>query len=228
MIDNILFAFFPYIAIFVALTVIFVRYRFQRFKFTSLSSEFLEGNQLFWGSVPWHYGILTILGGHFLGIVFPSAILSWNADPIRLVILEATGLAMAVCAFVGCFLLIIRRFTNKRIQVVSTKSDYAVLLVLFFQVITGIFISVNYRWGSNWYSTAMAPYLKSVFMLKPNLGFVISMPWIVKLHIVNAYLIVILIPFTRFVHFLVIPFQYIRRPWQVVRWNWDPSKVRKY
>lgn len=226
--DQILFGIFPYLAIALAVVVSIVRYRFQKFKFSSLSSQFLETKDLFWGSVPWHYGILGVLLGHFIGFLFPAKLLAFNSVPVRLVILEVTGLALALLAFVGLALLVYRRLTNKRIQVVSGPSDYLVLFFLMIQVITGIGIAVAYRWGSSWYAASMVPYLRSIFVLQPNLGFVSSMPWLVKIHIVNAFIIVLLIPFTRFVHFLVVPIQYIRRPWQIVRWNWSPNKTGKH
>ncbi|MGE3608311.1 MAG: respiratory nitrate reductase subunit gamma [Bacteriovoracaceae bacterium] len=226
--DQLLFGVFPYIAIVLAVVVSIVRYRFQKFKFSSLSSQFLETRNLFWGSVPWHYGILGVLTGHFVAFLCPDKILAFNEVPLRLVALEVTGLALALLAFTGLTLLIYRRLTHKRIQVVSRPSDYAVLFFLMIQVITGILIAILYRWGSSWYAASMVPYLRSLFILNPKLGYVASMPWPVKLHIVNAFIIVMLIPFTRFVHFLVIPVQYVARPWQIVRWNWSPDKTGKH
>ncbi len=226
--DQLMFTIFPYVAMIVATFVPMARYRSQGFKFTSLSSQFLEGRALFWGSVPWHIGIIGVMIGHFIGFLVPAKVLAFNSVPLRLIILEVTGLAFAILALVGLVLLIVRRLTNKRVQVVSSASDYLVLTVLLIQVITGIGIAVAYRWGSNWYAASMVPYLRSVFVyFKPNLSYVASMPWLVKLHIVNAYLFLLLIPFTRFIHFLVVPLQYLTRSWQVVRWNWDPTKSRK-
>lgn len=225
--DLILFQILPYAAFFIAVSVSIVRYCSDRYKFTSLSSEFLESRSLFWGSVPWHYGILGVLGGHFLGFLCPKSVLIFNGTPLRLVILETTGLAFALLSLVGIILLIVRRFYFKRIKVVSRFSDYLVLFVLLIQIVSGIGIALSYRWGSNWYASSMVPYLRSLFVLNPNLGFVASMPILVKLHIVNAFVFMALIPFTRFLHFLVVPFQYLFRSWQIVKWNWDPSKARK-
>ena len=225
--DQLLFSIFPYVAVIVSVIVTIVRYRYQKFKFSSLSSQFLEGKNLFWGSVPWHIGILVVLLGHFVAFLIPQQILAFNSVPARLVLLEVTGLAMALLALVGLVLLIYRRLNNKRIQAVTTTSDYVVLVVLLVQVISGIMIAVGYRWGSNWYASSMVPYLRSLFLLKPNIGFIASMPWVVKIHILNAFIFIMLIPFTRFVHFLVVPFQYVNRPWQIVRWNWDHSRSRK-
>lgn len=224
--DQIILVVFPYVAVALAVVVSIVRYRTDKFKFSSLSSQFLEGNHLFWGSALWHYGILFVLAGHLVGFFFPKELLMFNSVPIRLFILETTGLAMALMAFVGLLMLIYRRFTNQRIRVVTTNTDYVVLLVLLVQVISGIAIAISLKWGSNWYATNMVPYLRSLLAFSPNLDYVATMPAIVKLHIVNAFVFIAIIPFTRFVHFLVVPLQYVFRPWQLVRWNWDPKKSR--
>jgi nitrate reductase gamma subunit len=44
------------------------------------------------------------------------------------------------------------------------------------------------------------------------------MPFLVKFHIVNAYLVIGYFPFTRLVHVLVVPNPYLWRKPQVVRW----------
>jgi nitrate reductase gamma subunit len=46
------------------------------------------------------------------------------------------------------------------------------------------------------------------------------------LHIIGAYLVFMMIPFSRLVHLLVAPLQYIWRPYQVVLWSWDRKRVR--
>ena len=134
---------------------------------------------------------------------------------------------MGLIALFGVIILMRRRMVNKRLMVVTSKMDRVVLFVLLMQVLAGVSIAVMYRWGANWYAASMAPYLQSLFLLKPNLAYVAPMPLLVKFHIVNGFFIVLLIPFTRFLHFLVVPLQYPFRNWQIVMWNWDPKKVRK-
>jgi nitrate reductase gamma subunit len=227
MFNNILLMVFPYLAVVVAVTVSIYRYKTNKFHFSSLSSEFLENNELFWGSVPWHYGIITVLLAHLFGIFFPSQFLAFNSVPVRLYILEATGLMMGVLALVGIVILMKRRMTNKRLMAVTSRMDRIILFVLLIQVLAGVSIAITYRWGSNWYATSMAPYLQSLLKLQPNLGYVTTMPLLVKFHIVNGFFIIILIPFTRFMHFLILPLNYPFRKWQIVMWNWDPKKIRK-
>ena len=64
----------------------------------------------------------------------------------------------------------------------------------------------------------MAPYLWSLVMFNPNVSFLVTMPLIVKLHIINFYLLIGVFPFTRLVHILVTPNPYFWRRPQLVRW----------
>ncbi len=94
--DNLAFGVFPYVAIVVAIIGIIWRYLREPFSVSSLSSQFLESRQLFWGSVPWHYGILVILLGHLIGFLIPRSVLAWNSHHWRLYVLEAAGLIFSL------------------------------------------------------------------------------------------------------------------------------------
>ncbi len=225
--DYLLFSVYPYIAIAIELIVSIWRFLIRRHEFSSLSSEFLESKELFWGSVPWHYGILFVLLGHLVAFLFPAEILAWNSMPVRLLILEVTALTFGLLALVGIVLLLIRRATNARIRVVTSKMDVAILLILFVQVASGVGIALTMRWGSSWYASVLVPYLRSLFVLNPNVALVADMPLLVKVHILSAFTIVLLLPFTRLVHFLVMPINYLWRSYQLVIWNWDRKNIRR-
>ncbi len=225
--DYLLFIVFPYVAVAIELIVSIWRYLARRHEFTSLSSEFLESKELFWGSVPWHYGILFILVGHLVGFLFPRELVLWNSVPVRLLILEVTALTFGLLALVGIVLLMVRRFTHPRIRRVTSKMDIAILLLLFVQVASGIGIALTLRWGSSWYATVLVPYLRSLFVFNPNVGLMADMPWLVKVHVLSAFSIIAILPFTRLVHFLVIPINYLWRSYQLVIWNWDRKKIRQ-
>lgn len=225
--NYLLFVVFPYVSVAIMLTVSWYRYFFRRHEFSSLSSEFLESKELFWGSVPWHYGILFVLLGHLVAFLFPRDILLWNSVPIRLLILEVTALTFGLLALIGIVLLMIRRLTHPRIRQVTSVMDVVVLFILFVQVGSGVGIATFYRWGSSWYAAAVVPYLRSLFVLSPNIDYIAGMPFLVKLHIFSAFLIIAVLSFTRLIHFLVIPINYLWRPYQVVIWNWDRKKIRK-
>jgi len=217
--SQLLFGVLPYVAIIIAILVTPIRYFTRRFSYSSLSSQFLETKQLFRGSVPWHYGIVYVLVGHIVGFLIPRSVLAWNGVPIRLYVLEITALAAGLTALWGLVNLIIRRVTNSRIRAVTSKMDVLLLLVLIAQVVTGVLIAMLYRWGSTWYAGVMVPYLYSIIKLQPNIQLVENLPFIVQLHVIVAFALTILLPFSRLVHFLSIPFSYLWRPYQIVIWN---------
>lgn len=221
--QMILFGVFPYIAISVFFLVTIVRYRAQTFSYSSLSSQFLENKEHFWGMVPFHYGILAVLFGHLIAFMIPAELLAWNRVPWRLYVLELSALVCGLLTLIGLILLMVRRRSHRKISMVTTPIDWILLLMLFFQVASGVYVAVFYRWGSSWFATSMTPYLWSLVKLNPDLNFIIGMPLMVKLHIFNAFAIVAFFPFTRLVHILVVPNPYLWRKTQVVRWYRDRS-----
>ena len=224
--NNFLFIAFPYVAIAVFLIGSIWRYKQTGFRVSSLSSQFLEGGALFWGSIPFHFGVLFLFFGHLIAFLFPQSVLAWNSQPLRLLILEGTGLVFAFCMFFGLVGLMLRRLTNPKVRVVTSKMDILLEWVLLIQVVLGVWIALGYRWGSSWFASDLSPYLWSIMKLSPDIEVVNTMPVVIQLHIIGAFLIIFLIPFTRLVHFLVAPLHYINRPYQQVIWYWDRKKIR--
>ncbi len=224
--NIVLFVAFPYVA--VVTFVLGVVYRRQQKGFTvsSLSSQFLEGRVLFWGTVPFHIGLLVVLGGHMVAFLVPQALLAWNSHPVRLIILEGTAFVFGVTVLIGLVALMYRRFTNPRIRAVTTKMDVAIELLLLAQVFLGCWVALGFRWGSSWFAADLTPYLWSLIRFSPETAAVFALPWVIKLHIVGAFAILFMVPFTRLVHFIVAPLDYLVRPYQQVMWNWDRKAVR--
>ena len=216
--NTFLWAVFPYMAIAIFVVGGLVRYFNDRFSFSSQSSQFLENRMAFWGSTLWHYGIILILIPHTLGFLFPQLWGALIANQTRLYVLEVTGLALAVMAIVGLGILIVRRLTNARAQSVTTVMDWVLLAALGFQVVMGFWIAFFYRWGSEWYLHTSVPWLTSLFAFNPQIQYVTAMPLPVKMHMLNAFVILALFPFTRLVHVVTLPLPYLFRPYQVVIW----------
>lgn len=216
--DQLLFAVLPYLAVFTLILVTIQRYRAQSFTYSSLSSQFLENRQHFWGLVPFHYGILAVVVGHIVAFLIPREILWWNGHPLRLYVLELSALIFALMTLIGLLAAMVRRFTNSKVRLVTTTSDWIVYVLLLIQIVSGIYTAVFYPWGSSWFATSASPYLWSLVKLNPDISYVVSMPHMVKLHIINAFVIVGFFPFTRLVHILVIPNPYLWRKPLVVRW----------
>jgi len=184
--DFFFFSAYPYIAIIVFLVGTTYRYRETGFKVTSLSAQFLEGKQGFWGTVPFHFGILMVFLGHMAAFLMPGSVLAWNSDPVRLIAHEGLSFTFAVALAVGLVALIIRRLT----------------------------------------AADLSPYLWSILKLSPQTDAVVAMPIVIKAHIIGAFSILLIFPFTRLVHIVVAPFHYLWRPYQVVIWYWDKKRVR--
>lgn len=216
--DQILFVVLPYVALVLFFLVTIQRYRTFKFTYSSLSSQFLENQEHFWGVVPFHYGIIIILAAHVAAWLFPSEVLAFNANPVRLYILEVTGLSLGLFTLVGLVAAVVRRLRTSKVRVVTTPADWILYALLAVQVTTGVLVAILHPWGSSWFAGAAAPYLWSIATLQPDIGFVSGLPWLVKLHIVNAFVLIGFFPFTRLVHILVVPNPYLWRRPQVVRW----------
>jgi len=226
MLDNFLLAGLPYIALIVFLVGTIYRYRATKFNYSSLSSQFLEGRKLFWGSVPFHWGILFLFFGHLIAFLIPRSVIAFNSQPLRLLFLEIIAFMFGLVVLFGLIMLFVRRISNPRLKPVTTWMDITVEILLITQVVLGLLVAYTARWGSSWFAAVLTPYLYSIFTLQPEISAVSAMPILVKLHIIGAYLIVALIPFSRLVHVLVVPLHYIWRPYQRVLWYWSRKEVR--
>ncbi len=216
--DQILFVVLPYLAFIIFLLVSIRRYLTQSFTFSSLSSQFLENEQHFWGLVPFHYGIIAIVTGHFIGFLIPREVLAWNSQPLRLYVLELSAFVFGLLTLVGLVSVIVRRVTVSKIRMVTSRADWILFGIFVVQVLSGLFVAVFHGWGSSWFASIATPYLWSLLTLNPDISFVTALPWMVKTHIVCAYAMIAFFPFTRLVHALVVPNPYLWRKTQVVRW----------
>ncbi len=223
--DQLLYMALPYVAFFTFFLVTITRYLSRKFTYSSLSSQFLENQQHFWGLVPLHYGILVVLTGHIVAFLTPRGILLWNSQPLRLYILEASALVFGILTVVGLSAAILRRIKVTKVRIVTSPLDWVVFALLMVQVVGGVAVSLFHPWGSSWFAATATPYFWSLLTLDPNIAYITPLPWLVKLHIVNAYVLILLFPFTRLVHILVVPNPYLWRKPQVVRWYRRPVRT---
>ena len=134
LLNSFFFIALPYIAMLIFLIGTIHNYRVSKFKISSLSSQFLDGRHLFWVSVPFPWGLLFIFFGHLAAFLIPDAVIAWNSQPVRLVILEVTAFIFGLSMLVGLINLLIRRWSNTRIRVVTTKMDIIVEVLILAQV----------------------------------------------------------------------------------------------
>ena len=223
--DPLLFAVLPYAVFFNFFIFTIHRYRTETFTYSTLGSQFLENRSHFWGMVPLHYGLIIVLAGHVVAFLIPRQILLWNSRPLRLYVLEVAALIFGLLALVGLVAAIARRFNDVKVRQVPSLVDWIVYALLVVQVGTGVYVAVFHPWGSSWFAASATPYLWSLVKFGPDITYVATMPFMVKLHLVNFYILIGLFPFTRLVHILVTPNPYLWRKPQVVRWYGRVSPV---
>ncbi len=219
MLNTFLFVGLPYIAIVVCVVGCIWRARDNRFSMSSRSSQFLEDRQLLFGSTPWHIGIGVVLLGHIIAGFLPKIWSSLLTIPAALFIVEAIGVAASVLAIAGLLVLLARRIGSARVQAVTTTMDLVVLLLLLAQIVVGLLSATTYRYGALWSTGTVVPYFWGLLTFTPDMTYVADFPVLFKLHLVGAWLLILLVPFTRLMHVLALPFQYVWRAPQLVLWN---------
>lgn len=217
--NTFFFSIWPYISLTIFLVVTIYRSILRPFTISSQSSQLLENKRLYWGSISFHYGIVLVLVGHLIALVIPKSVVLWNAAPLRLYLLEITGLGLGLWAVAGLLILVFRRVAVRRVQVVTTPMDAVVLFVLLVSAISGVLVATLYRFGSYWFTGVFSPYLLSLATFSPRIDLVAPLPWLIKLHVINNFVLAAIFPFSRLVHIFTYPIGYLIRPWQIVLWN---------
>ncbi len=223
--DVLLFVVLPYAAILLAVVGTVERYRRHAFSCTSQSSQLLENRVHFWALVPFHAGILTVLLGHLVAFLIPRGVLAWNAVPMRWYVLETATLAGGLLALAGLGLAIVRRGSVATVRIGTSRFDWLVYALLLLQIATGVSLAIRYPVGSSWFAAAAAPYLWSLVAFQPDVSLIAAMPLLVRAHIVGAWLLLAVFPFSRLVHVLAVPNSYLWRRPQVVRWYGRPAAL---
>ena len=176
LLNNFLFIALPYVAFAVFLVGSIYRYRTNGFKYSSLSSQFLEGGGIYIFAVLFHWGILVVFLGHLIAFLFPQATLAWHSSAARLIADEIVIFTFGLAVLIGFSGLIIRRVSQPRIRVVTSRMDIVIELLLLTQIIFGLWIALGYRWGYYWFASDMSPYLWSILKLNPRIEAVSAMP----------------------------------------------------
>ena len=201
---------FPYIAI----TIFFIgnayRYLTDQYSWTSKSSEILEKDTLRTASMLFHYGIILAFIGHIIGIVIPK---SWTeelgiSEGAYHMLALVGGTLAGVMVVLGLILFIYRRLTNPRVKAITTTMDWVVLILLLAITSLGLINTLSVQYD---YRETVAPWFRSLWTFTPDFTLMEDVPFLLKLHIFLAFVLVAIFPFTRLVHILSIPFSYIFR-----------------
>ena len=206
----------PYLAIATFVVGHVWRYRYDKFGWTSRSTQILESRWLAWGSNLFHYGALAAIGGHMLGILVPAgltAAIGINESIYHLISAGAGTAAGLVCG-AGLVILVWRRLGFLRVRRTTTYVDVATYVLLIVIITLGLIDTVwfNTIQGGYDYRQTVAVWFRGIFLLDPRPELMTSAPLIYQLHAASAWLLFGLWPFSRLVHAWSLPFQYLGRP----------------
>jgi nitrate reductase gamma subunit len=198
------------------------RYRYDKFGWTTRSSQLYEKRLLRWGSPLFHLGILGVLAGHVVGLVIPE---SWTSgagvsEDAYHALSFGLGTVAGLATVVGLAILVYRRRTVGPVFSATTRNDKAMYVVLAGTILAGLVTTVwnNVSGGDpHDYRHTVSPWFRSVFALDPDTALVTAAPWGFRLHAVLAFVLLGMWPFTRLVHMLSAPVGYLTRPYVVYR-----------
>ena len=219
---NFLFTVYPYICLAVFLLGSLLRFDRDQYTWKSDSSQMLRAGQLRWGSNLFHIGILFLLVGHTVGLLTPHFMYEWliTAPQKQMLAIVSGGIAGTLC-FIGLSLLLHRRITDPRIRRTSHRSDLAILIILWVQLVLGLATlpaSYSHRADAG-VMLALADWAQGIVSFHPEAVGLVSLGWQFKLHMVLGITIFLLFPFSRLVHVWsgLASVAYVLRPYQLVR-----------
>lgn len=223
MLNTLVFVILPYVALTLLLTVVPYRLLHGRLRWSAYSTQFLERKALYWGINPWHYGIIPILGAHLFGVLFPATTAQLVGDGTRLLIVETTGLGLGFLALAGSLILLLRRANSPMLTKVTFPADWLALLLVIVQTATGVAVAITNSWGAQWYPATVSPYLRSLLLFNPQPEYVSGISTVFTLHVACAFLLLAVLPFTKLVHLLYLPVDFLKDAPIPYRWHAAPG-----
>jgi nitrate reductase gamma subunit len=223
--DHLLWGALPYVVIAVLVGGTIWRYRYDRFGWTTRSSQLYESRLLRIASPVFHFGLLVVIVGHVVGLLIPE---SWtDAVGITNDMYHVTALSLGAVAGVttlgGIALLIWRRRTTGPVFSATTVNDKVMYLVLVAAILAGLattlLSAVAGLTGGHEadYRGTVSPWFRSVFVLQPDVTAMSAASGAFKLHTLIGLALFALFPFTRLVHAFSAPVWYLFRPYVVYR-----------
>ncbi|MEV8437501.1 respiratory nitrate reductase subunit gamma [Actinosynnema sp. NPDC051121] len=219
--DLLLYAAVPYAAIAVFVVGHVWRYRYDKFGWTTRSSQLYENRLLRLGSPLFHFGILLVLLGHVGGLLIPR---SWTeavgvSDTAYHVVAVALGAAAGFCTLVGAAILVYRRRTVGPVFSATTRNDKVMYVLLVGTLVLGLGTTVlgNLTGHPHDYRETVAPWFRSIFSFQPKPELMADAPLGFRLHALAAWALFAFWPFSRLVHVFSMPLGYLTRPYVVYR-----------
>ncbi|MET7990871.1 respiratory nitrate reductase subunit gamma [Amycolatopsis sp. NPDC005232] len=219
--DVLLWGIAPYVMIAVLVGGTVWRYRYDKFGWTTRSSELQESRLLRIGSPLFHFGLLVVIIGHVIGLLIPKSFtdalgLGQEAYHVQALLL---GSIAGLSTLAGIGILIYRRRTTGPVFRATTANDKLMYLVLVAAILAGLATTLLGVAGGEEhdYRQTVSPWFRSLFTLNPDVEAMSHAGFAFHLHVLIGMALFVIWPFTRLVHAFTAPLTYLVRPYIVYR-----------
>ncbi|MBP6035547.1 MAG: respiratory nitrate reductase subunit gamma [Azonexus sp.] len=220
---KLIFGVYPYIALTVFVVGCWIRYDAEQYTWKTDSTQLLSNANMVLASNFFHIGILAIFGGHFAGLVLPHGL--WLAmgvsDLQHQWLAIAAGTVFGLMCLIGGAILWLRRMFNPRVRAGSRYSDIFILSWLMVTLLLGLStipVSVGHANHNNpEIMLLLSQWVQSILTLNPKPELLADVDAVFKAHMLFGMTVFLLFPFTRLVHVLTAPLNYLGRAYQIVR-----------
>jgi nitrate reductase gamma subunit len=219
--NELLWVVVPYVAIAIFVLGHVWRYRYDKFGWTTRSSQLYEKRLLRIGSPLFHFGMLMVIGGHFVGLLIPES--ATHAIGISERVYHDFALTLGsisgVMTITGMAILIYRRRVTGPVFSATTRNDKIMYVLLGLTILLGVAATATGipAGHAHDYRLDIAPWFRSIFYFQPDTSLIASAPVIFRLHVLSAWMLFAFWPFSRLVHVFSAPVGYLTRPYIVYR-----------
>ena len=166
-----------------------------------------------------HFGLLCVIGGHVVGVLIPK---TWTAaiginDHLYHEGALYMGAVAGIIFIVGFLLLMKRRFTVPAMKVNTSGLDKWLYLFLTLAIFSGMAGTLLNASGFFDYRVSIGPWFRSLLAFMPDPSLMEGVPFMFKFHMFAWMAVAIIFPFSRLVHCLSAPLNYLTRPFIVYR-----------
>jgi nitrate reductase gamma subunit len=218
--NEFLWVVFPYVCLTTFIVGHYWRYRYDKFGWTTRSSQLYENTLLRIGSPLFHFGIIGVFFGHVVGLGVPK---SWTeavgvSEGLYHFMAVSLGAAAGAATVVGMAILIYRRRTTGPVFSSTTRMDKVMYLFLAAVIVLGLANTVVANiFGHYDYREGVSIWFRGLFRFDIHPDLMAEAPLTFQLHGLVAMALFALWPFTRLVHVFSAPVGYLTRPYIVYR-----------
>lgn len=212
----------PYVVLAIAAVGTWWRYRYDKFGWTTRSSQLYESRLLQIGSPLFHFGSLVVIMGHVMGLMVPKSWTDAFGMDNHVYHLQALllGAPAGIATLVGLGLLIYRRWTRGPVRMATTRSDKLMYVVLVCAIVAGLTCTLmggTVSGEEHDYRQNVSVWFRSIWILDPRGDLMLQAPLYYRVHVLIALVLFAMWPFTRLVHAFSAPIAYLFRPYIVYR-----------